>query len=152
MMHILDVITIVCTGLLAGNELAVSLFVNPAVWQLDDGPQTKLLSIFARTLGKFMPPWYGLCLLLLLIEAYIYRHQQGFTLLLIAAGVWLGTILLSVFVLVPINNRIARIEPGTASAEWRGDHKKWDGLHRLRIAMLVLAVVCLSSGILVGGV
>jgi len=36
MTHLLDVMTILCAGLMIGNELAVSLFVNPVIWKLED--------------------------------------------------------------------------------------------------------------------
>jgi hypothetical protein len=34
--HTLDLFTILCLGLLTANELAVSLFVNPAIWKLPE--------------------------------------------------------------------------------------------------------------------
>jgi hypothetical protein len=59
-MHLLDTITITFAGLMVGNELALSAFVNPAVWRLEGGPQAQGLSILARSLGRVMPVWYGL--------------------------------------------------------------------------------------------
>jgi len=38
-MHTLDLFTILSLGFLTGNELAVSLFVNPAIWKLDEQAQ-----------------------------------------------------------------------------------------------------------------
>ncbi len=64
-MHLLDTITITFAGLMVGNELAVSAFFNPAVWQLESAPQAQGLSILAGSLGRVMPIWYGLCLALL---------------------------------------------------------------------------------------
>jgi len=146
-MLFLDVLTIVCTGLMIGNELAVSLFVNPVVWQLDDRSQAKALSLFAGILGKVMPFWYVLCLLLMIAETYLRRHQPGLTLLLIAVGIWIGIIVYTLTTLVPINNRIARLADGLPEG-WRQEHKKWDTYHRWRILLLVIAMVCLVSGIL----
>jgi hypothetical protein len=57
--------------MLAGNELAVSWFFNPAIWQLDDRPQATAWSLLPRSLGKLMPFWYALCLVLLFVEAYL---------------------------------------------------------------------------------
>jgi hypothetical protein len=54
-MLFLDIFTILCTGLMVGSELAVSLFVNPVIWKLEDRSQAKALSLFAGTLGKAMP-------------------------------------------------------------------------------------------------
>jgi hypothetical protein len=86
-MLFLDVLTILCAGLMIGNELAVSLFVNPVIWKLEDRSQAKALSLFAGTLGKVMPLWYALCLVLMVVEAYLRRHQPGLTLLLMAVAI-----------------------------------------------------------------
>jgi hypothetical protein len=147
-MHFLDVLTILCTGLMVGNELAVSLFVNPVVWQLDDHAQAKALSLFARSLGKAMPFWYVAGLFLLIAEAYLRRQESAVTLLLVAAGIWIASILLTLFTLLPINNRIAALTTAALPAGWRQEHKKWDTLHRWRILMLTVAIVCLIFGIL----
>jgi len=146
-MLFLDVLTILCTGLMIGNELAVSLFVNPVIWQLEDGSQAKALSLFAGILGKVMPFWYALCLLLMIAETYLRRHQPGLTLLLIAVVIWIAIIVYTVTTLVPINNRIARLADGLPEG-WRQEHKRWDMYHRWRILLLVIASVCLVWGIL----
>jgi uncharacterized membrane protein len=146
-MLFLDVLTILCTGLMIGNELAVSLFVNPVIWQLEDGSQAKALSLFAGILGKVMPFWYALCLLLMIAETYLRRHRPGLTLVLIAVVIWIAIIVYTVTTLVPINNRIARLADGLPEG-WRQEHKRWDMYHRWRILSLVIAMVCLVWGIL----
>jgi uncharacterized membrane protein len=146
-MLFLDVLTILCTGLMIGNELAVSLFVNPVIWQLEDGSQAKALSLFAGILGKVMPFWYVLCLLLMIAETYLRRHRPGLTLVLIAVVIWIAIIVYTVTTLVPINNRIARLADGLPEG-WRQEHKRWDMYHRWRILSLVIAMVCLVWGIL----
>jgi uncharacterized membrane protein len=144
-MHLLDILTILCTGLMIGNELAVSLFINPALWQLDEHAQTKALSLLARSLGKAMPFWYALCLVLLIAEAYLRRHEPALTPLLVATAIWIAVILYTVTTLVPINNRIAAASLPT---QWRSEHKKWDTLHRWRILFLIVAMVYLTHALL----
>jgi Domain of unknown function (DUF1772) len=146
-MLFLDVLTILCTGLMIGNELAVSLFVNPVIWQLEDGSQAKALSLFAGILGKVMPFWYAWCLTLMIAETYLLRHRPGLTLLLIAVVIWIAIIVYTVTTLVPINNRIARLADSLPEG-WRQEHKRWDTYHRWRILSLVIAMVCLVWGIL----
>jgi hypothetical protein len=146
-MLFLDVLTILCTGLMIGNELAVSLFVNPVIWQLEDRSQAKALSLFAGTLGKIMPFWYAFCLVLMVVETYLRRHQPALTLLLAAVAIWIAIIVYTVTTLVPINNRIARLA-GALPEGWREEHKRWDTYHRWRILSLMLAMVCLVWGIL----
>src|ERR1700721_3052820 len=127
-MHLLDIITILCTGLMVGNELTVSLFVNPVIWQLDEPAQAKALSLFARYLGKAMPIWYILSLVLLIAEAYLRRHQPALTPLLLAIVIWIAVILYSVTTLVPINNRIVALSTAPFPTQCLAETKKWDTL------------------------
>ena len=102
-MHLFDVVTILCTSLMVGNELAVSLFVNPAIWRQDD---QAMASVLAGSLGKVMPFWYAVSLIFIGVEAYLRHGGPGELLLLTAAGVWVAMIVFSVAALVPINNRL----------------------------------------------
>ncbi|HEX4020438.1 MAG TPA: DUF1772 domain-containing protein [Acidobacteriaceae bacterium] len=147
-MYFLDIVTIVCVGLLIGNELAVSLFINPALWKLDAQSQARATSLLARSLGRAMPFWYILSLLLLFAEVWLRRHQPAFPLLLTAVALWIAIILYTVTTLVPINNRVTAWQPDALPAGWHQAHKKWDTLHRWRILLLILAFVCLICGIL----
>ncbi|HWF47572.1 MAG TPA: DUF1772 domain-containing protein [Bryobacteraceae bacterium] len=104
----------------------------------------KAASLLARTLGKVMPFWYALCLILLGIESYLHRHDAGLPPLLVAVVVWSAAIIYTVAVLVPINNRIAAMTPMSPPATWKQDHKKWDTLHRWRIVLLIIAMVSLT--------
>ena len=142
-MHYFDIITILCIGLMIGTEFAVSAFINPVAWRLESQAQAKILSLFARLLGKVMPFWYVMSLVLMLIEAYLRRHEPALPFLLTAAGIWIAAIIYSIAVLVPINNRIAALKDG-----WQQQHKHWDTLHRWRIFLLVAVMVLLLHGIL----
>jgi hypothetical protein len=62
-------------GLMVGDELALSAFVNPAIWHLESGSQAQGLSLLARSLGRVMPVWYGLCPGLLTLESFLHRHH-----------------------------------------------------------------------------
>ena len=146
-MHFLDTITITIAGLMVGNELAVSAFVNPAVWQLEAGPQAQGLSLLARSLGRAMPVWYGLCLALLAFESFLHRHQPALIPLLMATIIWAAVIVFTVRMLVPINNRIASLNPAALTPGWKHDHKRWDTLHRLRILLLTVALLALTYGL-----
>jgi uncharacterized membrane protein len=141
-MLILDLITIVSIGLLIGNELAVSLFVNPALWKLDASLQAPAFKQLVRLLGKFMPFWYMFCFLLLIMEAYARRHDASVHLLHVAIAIWLLTVIYTLALLVPINNRIAQMDPASPFPGWQSQHVKWDKLHRLRVALLLIAMVC----------
>jgi uncharacterized membrane protein len=126
---------------MVGNELAVSVFFNPAVWKLESTPQAQGLSILAGSLGRVMPVWYGVCLALLGLESFLHRHQAALVPLLTAAVIWVGVIVFTVSVLVPMNNRIASLNTAAPAPGWKEDHKKWDSLHRVRILLLLAALV-----------
>lgn len=139
-MHMLDITTVVIIGLMVGNELTVSLFINPVMQQLEPAAQTRTVSLFARLLGRVMPFWYAACLVLLIVEAALRKAQTAFTPLLVASIFWAATILFTVLLLVPINNRIASLQPGDSS-QWVREHRRWEKLHRLRILLLVVAMI-----------
>jgi uncharacterized membrane protein len=143
-MHVLDTVTIISVGLMVGNELAISAFVNPAVWQLESGPQAQGLSILARSLGRAMPGWYILCLALLALESFVHRQTAAFVPLLVATLIWAAVIVFTITMLVPINNRIASLNTAAPAPGWKQDHQKWDFLHRIRILLLVIAFFALT--------
>jgi uncharacterized membrane protein len=145
--HSLDLFTILCLGLLTGNELAVSWFVNPAIWKLNESAQAQALSLLARSLGKAMPIWYALCLVLLIVEAYLRRNSPHVHLLYGAVILWSAAIVYTVSTLVPINNRIARLDLASLPAGWSQEHRRWDRLHRWRIGMVAIATALLVGSI-----
>jgi uncharacterized membrane protein len=147
-MLVLDIISILSLGLMIGVEFAVSAFINPTLHKLDYEPQAKALSLFAALLGFVMPFWYGLSLMLLIAEAVLRRHTSAFTPLTIAASLWTFIILFTLAVLVPINNRIAKLQPTALPADWQQAHRRWDILHRLRVALLILAFLLALNAIL----
>jgi len=146
-MKFLDIATVVSMGWLVGIEFAVSAFINPILWQLEASAQEHAVRLFAQRLGKVMPFWYGAVLALLGSEALLRHAQRGFTLLMAAAVLWAAIMLLSVLILVPINNRLARAGiPATAEA--RHQHRRWDLLHRGRVLALAASMLASLSAIL----
>jgi hypothetical protein len=137
-MQLFNIVTIFVIFLLIGVEFCVSAFINPVIRQLEAEPQAKALSLFARLLGGVMPFWYAACLLLLAVHAWLRRGTAAFPLLVTAAGLWLAAIVLSVAVLVPINNRLA----ARSSANWQQEQRRWNNLHQLRVLLLAIAAFC----------
>ena len=66
-------------------------------------------------------------------------------LLLIANAIWAAVIVLTLLFLVPINNRMAKLDPQSFVAESRRAHHTWDAMHRARVAALTVAFVCLVA-------
>ncbi|MFL6451992.1 MAG: anthrone oxygenase family protein [Bryobacteraceae bacterium] len=121
--------------------------MNPAVRRLETGPQAQALSILASSLGRAMPFWYGLCLALLALESFLHRHEMALAAFMIAAVIWMGAIIFSIGMLVPINNRIASLNPAAPAPSWERDHRRWDTLHRVRILLLIIALLVLVSAL-----
>jgi uncharacterized membrane protein len=142
-METLDLVTIMIAGILIGVEFAVSAFVNPVLERLEPEAEADSTRLFARLLGKVMPFWYVSCLILLIIESILRRQMPGACWLVTASAIWSGVILGTILWLVPINNRLAMMPAGGYSAGLRSLHQRWDWLHRGRVLLLVVALVCL---------
>jgi uncharacterized membrane protein len=139
----LDLVSVLLIGFMIGNELRLSAFVNPALWQLDDRPQAKALGLLAQSLGKAMPFWYALSAILAIAEAYLRRRAAFAGLRFASAALFVLVILYTILSLVPINKRIAALNPDSLPANWKQQHRLWDKLHRARVALLTVAMACL---------
>jgi uncharacterized membrane protein len=145
-----DLVAATVAATMAGNEFAVAAFIHPQLNHLDPETHAKAVAPIARILGKIMPLWYALGLALMLGAAYEHRpltHGPGL-LITLSAALWTATILFTVTLLVPINNRIAGMNPGQPHPTWLQDRKRWDRLHRIRVVLLVIAVILLLTGLL----
>jgi uncharacterized membrane protein len=144
---ILGIVTTMCIGLMIGTEFAVSVFVNPILEKLGDSAQAHATRLFARKLGTVMPFWYGLNFLFLIGETITRRQHSGMTLLAAASVIWAAVIVLSLILLVPIASRIAKMDSTTFTESLRREHTRWDALHRWRVLVVSVAMVCMLIGI-----
>ncbi len=145
MVNSIGLITLLIIGLMVGNEFAVAAFVHPAISKLDETCHSRAASVIAAVLGKVMPFWYALSLLLILLELWLHRPLglNGNGPLIAAATLWALTIIATILFMVPINNRIAAIQTSGIYSGWLNDRKRWDTLHRIRVAILVAAFALL---------
>lgn len=143
--HGVDALAVVITGLMVGVELAVAVFFHPLIARLPDDAFRAARAGAARALGTTMPFWYAVTLLLLVALAVQERGASRGWLCGIAAGVLAAVVLLTVTLLVPINNRIAKWPTrGEPSRELAA---RWDRLHRLRVALLLAVFVLLTLAV-----
>jgi uncharacterized membrane protein len=144
-----DIATAAVTGLMAGNEFAVAAFVHPQLRRLGDSTHAQIAARLAAVLGKAMPLWYGLALVLILGAAFEHRPLTSGPGLFIAlaAGLWAATIVFTVTMLVPINNRIAKMNPEHPYDCWLQDRCRWDQLHQVRVVLLIMAFLLLLTGL-----
>jgi len=142
MITALNIVTIICIGLLIGTEFSVSVFINPVLYRLDEGARARAISMFAKRLGTAMPFWYVASLLLLIVEAIVHRHERYDMLFIIASAIWAVVIVLSIIFLVPINNRMTQLGSDEFPDNAQREHQKWERLHRIRVVALIVAMVC----------
>jgi Domain of unknown function (DUF1772) len=148
-----DIATATVAAAMAGSEFAIAAFIHPQIRKLSDNTHALIATPLARTFGKVMPLWYGLALVLILGAAFEHRPLSSGPGIFIAAAalLWAITIVFSVTMLVPINNRIAQMNPAQPYATWLEDRCRWDKLHRIRVELLIVAVLLLLAG-LFGGI
>jgi len=143
-MSYIDLLAILLTATMTGTEFTVAALLNPTMQKLDPVTRVRSLSAMARTMGRVMPFWYALGLVLIAVEAYLRRDS-----LIETAGVlWLLSIILTVIFLVPINNRIAKANADRPEPGFHEEHATWDNRHRWRVVLLVVATSLLIAGIL----
>ncbi|HEY1894875.1 MAG TPA: DUF1772 domain-containing protein [Terracidiphilus sp.] len=142
MLRTLDIITTGCIGLMIGTELAVAVFIDPILWKLENPVQLTATRLFAKRLGTAMPFWYIASFVLLIAETIVRRHESGAALLAIASVIWATVIVLTILFLVPINNRLAQLGSTSVAEVARQQHRKWDRMHRYRVAALGAAMFC----------
>src|SRR6266702_2982192 len=128
------------SGVMVGLELAIATIV-PKLTQLVSAEHAPEISDVARMMGKIMPVWYFLVLGLSTAAAYMqWSLAQKFPLpLTVSVLLWIVSILLSVAVLVPLNNRVASWTPDTLPGNWREIRNRWDFFHKWRVACLFAA-------------
>ncbi len=148
MRPLLDMVTTVCIGLLIGTEFAVAVFINPILRKLGTREELRAVRLFAAKLGAAMPFWYSASFLLLIAEAAMRHGGSGYLLLIAACSIWAAVIVLTLLFLVPINNRLARVDPDAAGEPALKEHGQWDAMHRWRVATLTAAMVCFLIAVL----
>ena len=129
MATILEVLAMVIVGPLVGSELAIAAFVHPLAGRLGDDAFRTVRVDGARLLGKVMPFWY-FASFVPLVAAAVVAHSW---LLGGAAALMVAVIVVTVAVMVPINNRIAAWPAHDVDRELAA---RWDRLHWLRVAAL----------------
>ncbi|MFJ9421846.1 anthrone oxygenase family protein [Streptomyces sp. NPDC101249] len=146
MLDALQVVTTVVVGLMVGVEFSVAFVVNPILDGLPGDGALHGRARGGRMLGTVMPFWYAGSLALVAVLALAGR-QRGTALVAVSAGLLLVSVVMSVLLLVPINNRSRTWTAETAPADWRRQTDRWDRLHRVRVAVVVAAFALLVTAL-----
>ena len=139
MEDIVNIVALTITGPMVGVEIAVAAFTNPIIDRLPDDAYRLARSDGSRVLGRVMPFWYIATFVVLIVAAIV---ASGAWLITAAAVLMALVVLLTVTMMVPINNRIGA---------WQSDDEvsrdlasRWDRFHWLRVAMLAVLFVLLA--------
>jgi uncharacterized membrane protein len=136
---VLAVITATVVGLMVGVEFAVAFVINPILLRLPAGASLTARADGARMLGRAMPFWYVGSLILTAALAAFTWSTPASTTALVAAVLLVISVIMSVALLVPINNRSATWTAESHPDDWREQQQRWDRLHYARVAIIVAA-------------
>jgi uncharacterized membrane protein len=147
MLNALEVFTTVAVGLMVGVEFSVAFVLNRIFNALPgDGGQLGRAH-GGRMLGAVMPFWYIGSLILAAIWAVAGWHHHGTGLVVTAAALLIVSVLMSVLVLVPINNQSKTWTPENRPADWKEQANRWDRYHYVRVAVLIAAFALLAAAL-----
>ncbi|MFI8347481.1 anthrone oxygenase family protein [Streptomyces sp. NPDC085596] len=147
MLNALEVFTTVVVGLMVGVEFSVAFVINPILNGLPGDNGLRGRTHGARMLGAVMPFWYIGSLVLSAVWAIAGWHHQGAGLVVIAAALLIVSVIMSVVLLVPINNRSKTWTTENLPEDWKEQMSRWDGFHYVRIAVIITAFALLVSAL-----
>lgn len=146
--RLLQIVTILVSGLMVGNELAVALFFHPTLAKFSDDLHAPARRAFAALLGRVMPFWYAAVFLLTALLAWTGPpfSSNSDRLFLTSSVLWLLAIVYTLIFPAPLNSKIAAWQLQSLPATWKSDGHRWDRLHALRMVILFAALICLIAG------
>uniref|UniRef100_A0AAU2VRQ3 DUF1772 domain-containing protein n=1 Tax=Streptomyces sp. NBC_00008 TaxID=2903610 RepID=A0AAU2VRQ3_9ACTN len=148
MINALEVVTTVSVGLMVGVEFSVAFVMNRIFNALPEDSGQLGRAHGGRMLGAVMPVWYISSVVLVAIRAVAGWHDRGTGLAVIAGALLIVSVLMSILLLVPINNRSKTWTPENRPADWKEQMNRWDRFHYLRVAVLVAALTLLVTSLI----
>ncbi|MCX4919631.1 MULTISPECIES: DUF1772 domain-containing protein [unclassified Streptomyces] len=143
MLNALEVVTTVIVGLMVGVEFSVAFVMNPIFNALPEDSTQLAHAHGGRMLGAVMPVWYIGSLVLVSVWAVAGRHHDGTGLVVTAGALLLLSVIMSILLLVPINNRNKTWTPENRPADWKQQVNQWNRYHYVRVAVIVAAFALL---------
>jgi len=147
MLSALEVVTIVVVGLMVGVEFAVAFVLNPILNGLPADSSQRGRAHGGRMLGALMPFWYVGSLVLSAVWAVAGWHRPGTGLVVIAAAVLIVSVIMSLLLRVPINNRGKTWTPENRPEDWKQQMNRWDRFHYVRVAVIIAAFALLAAAL-----
>jgi len=143
MVNALEVSTVVIVGILVGVEFSVAFVLTRIFNALPEDSNQLGRSHGGRMLGALMPFWYIGSLVLAVTWALTTWGRPGTALIVAGAAMLLLSVIMSVLLLVPINNRGKTWTPENRPADWKQQMRRWDRYHYARVAVLIAGFVLL---------
>jgi uncharacterized membrane protein len=147
MLSTLEVVTTVIVGLMVGVEFSVAFVMNPIFNALPEDSGQLGRAHGGRMLGAVMPFWYIGSLILSAVWAAAGWHHPGTGLVVIAAALLIVSVIMSILLLVPINNQSKTWTPENRPADWKQQINRWDRYHYVRVVILVAAFTLLVAAL-----
>ncbi|MFC1400751.1 MULTISPECIES: DUF1772 domain-containing protein [Streptacidiphilus] len=147
MLNALEVLTTVVVGVMVGVEFSVLFVINPILDALPEDSGQLGHAHGGRMLGAVMPFWYIGSLVLAALWAATGWHHHGTGLVLIAAGLLILSVIMSVLLLVPINNRNKAWTPENRPEDWKEQLNRWLRFHYVRVAVIIAAFTLLVTAL-----
>ncbi|MFC9279169.1 anthrone oxygenase family protein [Streptomyces collinus] len=147
MFSTLEIVTTVTVGLMVGVEFSVLFVINPILNALPEDSGQLGHAHGGRMLGAVMPVWYIGSLVLVALWAVTGRHHDHVGLVVTAAALLLLSVVMSILLLVPINNRNKTWTPENRPADWKQQLDRWQRWHYVRVAVIIGAFVLLVTAL-----
>ncbi|MGI5349780.1 anthrone oxygenase family protein [Streptomyces sp. CA-250714] len=147
MLNALEIVTTVVVGVMVGVEFSVAFVINPILNALPDDSSQRGRSHGGRMLGAVMPFWYIGSLILVAVWAIAGWHHQGTGLVITAGALLILSVIMSVLLLVPINNRGKTWTTENRPEDWKEQMNRWDRFHYVRVAVIIAAFTLLVAAL-----
>nr|WP_221379958.1 DUF1772 domain-containing protein [Actinoplanes polyasparticus] len=147
MLDSLQVITTVVVGVMVGVEFAVAFVLNRILDALPGDSGQSGRAHGGRMLGAVMPVWYIASLVLVAVWAVAGWDHDGIGLVITAGALLILSVVMSVLLLVPINNRSKTWTPDNRPADWKQQMNRWDRFHYVRVAVIIAAFALLVAAL-----
>ncbi|MEU8890225.1 DUF1772 domain-containing protein [Streptomyces sp. NPDC048442] len=143
MLNALEVFTTVSVGVMVGVEFSVAFVINRILDALPGDSGQLGRAHGGRMLGAVMPVWYISSLILVAVWAVTGWHDHGTGLVVTAGALLMVSVIMSILLLVPINNRSKTWTPENRPADWKQQANRWERYHYVRVAVIVAAFALL---------
>ncbi|MFD4528259.1 anthrone oxygenase family protein [Streptomyces sp. NPDC058470] len=147
MLNAFKVFTTVVVGLMVGVEFSVAFVINRILDALPEDSGQLGRAHGGRMLGALMPVWYIGSLVLVALWAVAGGDRHGAGLVVTADALLILSVIMSLLLLVPINNRNKTWTPENRPADWKQQMNRWDRFHYVRVAVIIAAFALLVAAL-----